>query len=81
MTRLTSSITLQSSSTSFTKKEMQATTKPENQMLFLLSKRTRLAKPVRLKERYPEPQRQIPQKGLPQQPPPWRKGTRREHNP
>jgi hypothetical protein len=36
---------------------------------------------ARLREDYPEPQRQLPKEGPPPQPPPWRKGTRRECNP
>ncbi len=38
-------------------------------------------KPVRFRERYPEPQRQLLQKGPPPAPSTWQKGTRRDHNP
>jgi hypothetical protein len=34
-------------------------------MLYLPTKRTSKLKPVRLREQYPEPQRHLPQKGLP----------------
>jgi hypothetical protein len=63
------------------KKTMQAMTRREIQTLILPIRGTSSAKPVRLKEHYPEPHRQTPQEGLPQPPPPWRKGTRRECNP
>jgi hypothetical protein len=38
-------------------------------------------KPVRLREHYPEPQRQIPQKGLSWTPPQQQRGTSRKCNP
>jgi hypothetical protein len=38
------------------------------------------AKPIRLRDCYPEPHRRILQKGPPQSPPCWQTGTRRECN-
>jgi hypothetical protein len=48
---------------------------------YLPTRRSSKLKPVRLKEWYPEPQRQLPQKGLPPTLSTQRKGTRRDRNP
>ena len=53
-----------------------------NQLLIFLSPRTgEHKKPVRLRDHYPEPNRQVPQKGLLLSLPQKQEGTRRECNP
>ncbi len=50
--------------------------------LSLMTREKAQHQPVRLRERYPEPQRQVSQKRLPKKPPlGWRARTRRERNP
>jgi hypothetical protein len=72
---------LRINSTSRMKKTTKEKLTTKNWRLFLPTRRSSPLKPVRLREHYPESQRQLPQEGPPPQPPPWRKGTRRERNP
>jgi hypothetical protein len=78
---IASSTKLPTNSASSMKKAMQVTTRTEIQTLILSIRGTSTAKPVRLKEHYPEPHRGTLQEGLLPPPPPRRKGTRRECNP
>jgi hypothetical protein len=52
-----------------------------NEEIFAPKKGGGTIQPVRLRDCYPEPQRQVSQKRPPWKPPTWQLGTRRECNP